>query len=352
VYGTELDELQREVISVVAKFEILLPETVFTIQFHRLIHMVQYIQMWGPCKSYWMYPFERYVGYLVKLVHSRVHPEKNLINNHILFSTAGVLQANFDRERRQKEREHPEMKKTEWNRKYKLVDYVGMERRETVLNPVLLGEGVEVDPKVYWEGEERQKEWAALEEFYKLKCPQYTALLKEWTDDIRAHRKVRVLAEAKKIYPLFSWERSSGVAFTTEELQMRAMNNSITKFMKARIGSYIFRAAEAERKLKTQQSNIAVPFLTPDGMIHWHVGRVLYFFKHLFVGHEPRDFACIKWFKRISDDPTTVSQIIDLERGDKDMIQPMEDLQSAELVLLGDHVTAKGRIAKYVIQLY
>ena len=85
VYGTELDELQREVISVVAKFEILLPETVFTIQFHRLIHMVQYIQMWGPCKSYWMYPFERYVGFLVKLVHTLEKKRQNIKLDNLIF---------------------------------------------------------------------------------------------------------------------------------------------------------------------------------------------------------------------------------------------------------------------------
>lgn len=351
VYGTELDKLHIDVISVVAKLEDLLPETVFTIQFHRLVHMVQYVQMWGPCKSYWMYPFERYVGFLVKLVHSRVHPEKNLINNHILFSTAEKLQANFDRERRRLGVENKEIKTTEWNRKYKLADYVGMERRETVMQPVLLGEGKEVNQKSYWEGEDQQEEWAALDLFYKRQYPEYAALVAEWEVDVRIYGKRKRLAEAKRLYPLCSWTRRSGVQLTSNETLMQLMSKSLTKFMKAKVGRYVIRAAEAERNVKTQQSNIAVPFLGKNGVIHWYVGRVLYFFKHFFV--ERRDYACIKWFKRSSDDPTIIAQIVHLEKGDRDIILPLELLQSAELVLLGDHLNANGvvRNVKCVIPL-
>ena len=47
----------------------------------------------------------------------------------------------------------------EWNRKYKLVDYIGMEKREMTVFPVLLGEGKDVNANSYWQGEDERVEW-------------------------------------------------------------------------------------------------------------------------------------------------------------------------------------------------
>ena len=111
-----------------------------------------------------------------------------------------------------------------------------------------------------------------------LEYPAYGALVREWEADVRARYKGMRIAEAKQLLPFCTWSRSNGVALTQEQVDMQSMSKSITKFMKARVGRYIIRAADSERNVKTQQSNIAVPFVGAKGITDWHIGRVLYFF--------------------------------------------------------------------------
>lgn len=54
------------------------------ISFHYLLHISECIKNCGPCWSYWQYPMERLCGILLPLVHSRLHPYKNLTNNILL----------------------------------------------------------------------------------------------------------------------------------------------------------------------------------------------------------------------------------------------------------------------------
>ena len=54
------------------------------ITFHYLLHISECIKDCGPCWSYWQYLMERLCGILLPLVHSRLHPYKNLTNNILL----------------------------------------------------------------------------------------------------------------------------------------------------------------------------------------------------------------------------------------------------------------------------
>ena len=54
------------------------------ISFHYLLHISDCISNCGPCWSYWQYPMERLCGMLLPLVHSKLHPYKNLTNNIVL----------------------------------------------------------------------------------------------------------------------------------------------------------------------------------------------------------------------------------------------------------------------------
>ena len=54
------------------------------ISFHYLLHISECIKDCGPCWSFWQYPMERLCGILLPLVHSRLHPYKNLTNNVLL----------------------------------------------------------------------------------------------------------------------------------------------------------------------------------------------------------------------------------------------------------------------------
>lgn len=54
------------------------------ISFHYLLHISECIKDCGPCWSFWQFPMERMCGILLPLVHSRLHPYKNLTNNILL----------------------------------------------------------------------------------------------------------------------------------------------------------------------------------------------------------------------------------------------------------------------------
>ncbi len=54
------------------------------ISFHYLLHVSECIMDCGPCWTFWQYPMERLCGLLLPLVHSRLHPYKNLTNNILL----------------------------------------------------------------------------------------------------------------------------------------------------------------------------------------------------------------------------------------------------------------------------
>lgn len=54
------------------------------ISFHYLLHISECIKDCGPCWCFWQYPMERLCGILLPLVHSRLHPYKNLTNNILL----------------------------------------------------------------------------------------------------------------------------------------------------------------------------------------------------------------------------------------------------------------------------
>src|SRR5688572_22201813 len=57
---------------------------IFLISFHYLLHVVQSIEDFGPCRGYWQFPMERMCGMLIPLVKSQIHPYANLWNNLIL----------------------------------------------------------------------------------------------------------------------------------------------------------------------------------------------------------------------------------------------------------------------------
>ena len=58
--------------------------SIFLISFHYLLHVVESIEDFGPCRGYWQFPMERMCGMLIPLVKSQVHPYANLWNNLML----------------------------------------------------------------------------------------------------------------------------------------------------------------------------------------------------------------------------------------------------------------------------
>ncbi len=58
--------------------------SIFLISFHYLLHVVESIEDFSPCRGYWQFPMERMYSMLIPLVKSQVHPYANLWNNLVL----------------------------------------------------------------------------------------------------------------------------------------------------------------------------------------------------------------------------------------------------------------------------
>lgn len=67
-----------------------MPESELTSVFHMLLHLPAQLHLWGPARSTWMFPFERYVGSLGKLIHNRRNQIATLLINANLLSLSQI----------------------------------------------------------------------------------------------------------------------------------------------------------------------------------------------------------------------------------------------------------------------
>jgi hypothetical protein len=342
----KLDELEREMVAVMADMERLLPVTLFTIQIHKLIHLVQFIRWWGPLKSIWTYSVERFLGFLVEQVNSRTNPEKNLINNHALFHS---LQLSIYRDPNPRS----------GTRNYRC-DYIGMDPN-TVAPMVecrMIGKSKFID--THWSGrEDGKRHWKRLMNFYKQEYPAYQLLLNEYEKDLNhwveeGKRNARTKREKDQItkekiqqdHPLFFWTPSSGRILSPEEESMRFTTEIIEKYNRALAGRFEFRSRDAELSdsNRSQQSNIMckIPERKRDGsvVIEYYFGRIEYFFRHQFAG-KSHELMYIHWYQFKYSEMSVLKekrpQILDIRRGweqRSDSIQPLDLLKSAEMALL------------------
>ena len=64
----------------------------FLISFHYLLHVIDSIEDFGPCRGFWQFPMERFCGMLIPLVSSRKLPYVNLFNNVLMQERFKYLQ--------------------------------------------------------------------------------------------------------------------------------------------------------------------------------------------------------------------------------------------------------------------
>jgi hypothetical protein len=85
------DALQLEIIEAMCDWERALPKSELVIVFHLVIHLVAQCKKWGPLRVGWMYAFERYFGWLIKMLKSKKSPEVGLMRMHTTTKFAAVL---------------------------------------------------------------------------------------------------------------------------------------------------------------------------------------------------------------------------------------------------------------------
>ena len=101
----ELSALRARAIRALVQFQEIGPLQEQTIVFHLIIHLVDQSIRWGPPASVWMYPYERYLGFLCRQLKSKRYPEENLVRRYCKsratcagFDSASMAQCNRDLE--------------------------------------------------------------------------------------------------------------------------------------------------------------------------------------------------------------------------------------------------------------
>jgi len=61
---------RRYILSWVSKVRVLHPKSKLSLNYHMAIHICDFLQLYGPVRSWWCFPFERLIGYLQRLPHN------------------------------------------------------------------------------------------------------------------------------------------------------------------------------------------------------------------------------------------------------------------------------------------
>jgi hypothetical protein len=61
------------------EWEDIMPESQRTVVFHELLHIPDQQYWWGPAWTHWMFPYERMMGYLKRMVNSAKKPTHSMV---------------------------------------------------------------------------------------------------------------------------------------------------------------------------------------------------------------------------------------------------------------------------------
>jgi hypothetical protein len=81
--------LRQEVVEVLCLLEREFPPTIFNISMHLLIHIEYELEHCGPVRMRWMYPIERYMKVLKKIVRTREKPEGSMSEGYSMQEVVG-----------------------------------------------------------------------------------------------------------------------------------------------------------------------------------------------------------------------------------------------------------------------
>ncbi|KAI3679500.1 hypothetical protein L2E82_51279 [Cichorium intybus] len=77
-----LDSWQRDIIITLCQLEMYFPPSFFDVMVHLVSHIVREIKVCGPVYLRYMYPFERYMGFLKGYVRNRHRPEGSIVKGY------------------------------------------------------------------------------------------------------------------------------------------------------------------------------------------------------------------------------------------------------------------------------
>lgn len=92
VDSTCISDLECDVHRTLALMERNFPVSLQVIVFHLLHHLPVFLRRFGPVYSFWMYPYERFNGWIARRIHNKRFPESTVIVTYRLSEWASFMQ--------------------------------------------------------------------------------------------------------------------------------------------------------------------------------------------------------------------------------------------------------------------
>jgi len=256
---SELAKLQLGVVECLCLLELHYPETELTICFHLLLHATEALR-WGPFCGFWMFPFERFLGFLTRSIKNRAYPEANMVRLYRHFVTTHHHRRDIEQFLLQSESGAAYQRLVHKSHKISAGAEV-MQPRYKQLQPVLLGPS---KPRMLSE-----PDWQQLLLTLRRDVPELHRVWREYEE---------ATAEVKGLKPeRMLWEPADRLLTIAERQNLLGPSHAVTVHRSAIVGGVEFRAAEGEAKKAARSSYFVMDAVDEKGVVHHNYGRFLYF---------------------------------------------------------------------------
>ena len=270
VLPDDADRVHQLIVETMCLMERYYPISEQTICFHLLSHVGWYMQRWGSLANIWMFPAERFNGFLVNAIQSRSHPEANLTRFYQIFSTTQRYRRELQTVMTSSAAGQAYAQTLDKSNKVAASGELAAPRY-LQLQPELLGKSKAAKLSV-----QDQKQLVAM---FRREFARFGELKAAYEQDRKA-------AEADGVFPLMDTWRPTSLRLTAADRKMLRDPVALLQFKRATVGGVQFVAEAAERRLKSRSSFFEMPAIDKRGNLHRNFGRLLLFYRVQFAGAE------------------------------------------------------------------
>jgi hypothetical protein len=229
IYAEDLPALEQDVTEFLCLLERTFPATELTIVFHLMQHLVLYLQLWGPLTRYWMFPIERFLGFLVRKIKNRAHPEANVTNQYQLFRSTLLYRREIERSL---------ASSAHFNRYSRLLDTA---HKLSASGEAIAGSKFDGGVRVSGQPTHARltdEDYNGLVAMLRLHFPNYDQLLRDWEADVRSDE-----AKGGSAAPLpATWFPAGRVITSSQREMLCGPDRAVVGFPRAAVGGVTFRA--------------------------------------------------------------------------------------------------------------
>lgn len=259
-----LTALDIEVAECLSLVEARFPQSDLTIMFHLLLHAVFFLRLWGPFSSYWMYPLERFLGFLANAITNRARPEANLTRFYLHFATARSHRADIEAFFASSSVADAYQALKARSRK--------LDTDKEVMTPKFSAHLARLDGKrstVRLSSDQRKHVVRLL----RLVCEEYNELCTLYDSDRAAHADRK--GHVPRDFPdMPAWSPSDRSLTADQQQWLLGPPNTVMQTPRCVVGGVEFRSASAERKQSTRNSYFAFQSIKAGTMLIEY-GRLL-----------------------------------------------------------------------------